>query len=258
MAIRQKLACNVSPLLLRLLLAIVFLWAGLGKVVEKDLPVTADNARQLVEWGAVTEDRVRHLLPAGAMAEGPRVVLVQDGDEAPKDAPKADADATTTDGVKIQRLYGIALALKGAAEPGTFADGHDRAGEAKMPLAPKFAGSNKNPVYLAWAVALTEIFAGGFMLLGFLTRISAFGLVCVMLGAMWLTEIGPAIQSGAAVLGFLPAHPRFGGEWQHLLFQLSMLIAALAVMFSGAGAASLDRLLFGGPKTGSAPEPKGE
>ncbi|MBX3364873.1 MAG: DoxX family protein [Phycisphaeraceae bacterium] len=248
MAFRQKLACNVSPILLRLLLALVFLWAGLGKVVEKDFEVTSENARTLVDWGVVSEDDVRHLLPPSAMGAGPSIILAQD----------TDAPPATGKPVKVQRLYSMSVMLRTVSSPGKFPDDHDRAGQDKMPLAPAFAGKDKTPIYLAWAVALTEIFAGGFMLLGFLTRISALGLVGVMLGAVWLTEIGPAIQSGSTMLGFLPKRDMFSGVWMQLFFQLSMLLGALAVFFSGPGALSLDRLLFGGGRPVTSGDAKGE
>jgi len=229
MTFRQRLACNFSPLVVRLVLGLTFVWAGLGKVIERDVQVTPFNAQQLVEWGAVAQSDVDPML-----------------------APGADV---TVQGPKVPRLYSIAFMLKSASAPGDFEPGHARAGEKKMPLVPAFAASGKTPVYLAWAAALTEIFAGGFLLLGFVARLSAIALAGVMLTAMWLTEFGPAIQSGATVWGFLPDRPPFDiGAWMHLGWQIALLGCCFAALFAGAGAMSLDRLLFGGG--GGGPEPK--
>lgn len=243
MTFRQKLACNVSPIFLRLLLAVVFMWAGLGKVLERDVEVTPTNAQRLVDWGAVAQAEVEHLLPQqGADATDPT-------------APRVHLAMQTTDAdpqpVKVLRLYGLALGVHNSSYPTTRPDGTQA-----MQLLPDFAGQGKTPVYLAWACALTEIFAGGFMLLGFLTRISALAIFGVMCVASWMTVFGPAVQSGRAKLGFLPPdYPTFGMEWQNLIVQASMALVALAVLFSGAGAASLDRLLFGGGG-GGAPDKK--
>lgn len=230
MTFRQRLACNISPLMLRLVLGLTFVWAGLGKVIERDVQVTPANAQQLVEWGAVAQSEVDPML-----------------------APGADI---TVQGPKVPRLYSLAFLLKSASAPGDFEPGHARAGEKKMALVPEFAASGKTPVYLAWAAALTEVFAGGFLLLGFVARLSAVALAGVMLSAMWLTEIGPAIQNGTTVWGFLPDRAPFDiGAWKSLGWQVALLGCSIATLFAGAGALSLDRLLFGGGG-GDAPAPK--
>jgi uncharacterized membrane protein YphA (DoxX/SURF4 family) len=108
------------------------------------------------------------------------------------------------------------------------------------------------PVRFAWAVALTEVIGGALVAVGLLTRLGSLGLAGVMLGAMWLTGIGTAIQSGSAKLGFLPKLPNFDPGWSDILFQFTLFCAAIALFFAGPGALSLDRLLVGGPPR---PEP---
>ncbi|HED54393.1 MAG TPA: DoxX family protein [Phycisphaerales bacterium] len=137
-----------------------------------------------------------------------------------------------------------------AANPGV-----DDQGSAKLPLWPASLAKGSIPVILAWAVAVLELVCGAAMLFGFFTRIASLPLVGIMGVAIWLTQIGPAIQSGSALLGFLPPDP-FGmtpdGGYTYvpLLLQFSLMMASLAVFFIGPGALSVDRLIFGAPSGG--------
>ena len=75
-----------------------------------------------------------------------------------------------------------------------------------------------------------------------------------MLGAIWLTTIGPAIQSGNAALGFLPNNDTFDiAAWTPVFFQFTVLMSALALLFVGPGMLSFDRLLLGGKPGSDAP-----
>jgi len=330
MTFRQNLACHVTPLLLRVVLAATFLWAGLGKIMEQDAAVTAENAQQYVDMGSISPSEARDAgfevsepasddgddaetdeppapgpepvpdqtetppeptpqdepgatpeegaAPGGQAPEGDgaggdgagaqepvgggtdegaqsdgdddffkrqeqenagggptaglerRIVLVQD-DEA---APEAGSGE-----LSLRRVQGLALGIKGAATP-------DDSGRSLLPTA---FGKGSTPVMIAWAIALTEVVGGIFVLLGFLTRLAGLALAGVMGGALWMAGgIGTAVVFGPAVLGFLPDHPAFSmafDHWKEPLWQLSILMAALGVVFSGAGFLSLDRLVFG-------------
>ncbi|TVQ62214.1 MAG: DoxX family protein [Phycisphaerales bacterium] len=115
------------------------------------------------------------------------------------------------------------------------------------PIWPDVASTGNRLVLLAWAAAITELVFGLFCLFGFLTRFGAIGFVVTMLVAIWLTEIGPAVQTGATVLGFLPDRPPFDpGAWNVLLWQFALLMSALALLLLGPGRLSIDHLLFGG------------
>ena len=93
------------------------------------------------------------------------------------------------------------------------------------------------------------------MLTGLLTRVAAFCIAGVMLGAIWLTEVGPAVQSGNALFFILPANREtFGGDWNTLIIQCSMLAMALNLVFAGAGGLSMDRAIAGRPVV-SKPKP---
>lgn len=150
---------------------------------------------------------------------------------------------------KVRGLYGMVFVITNAAAPKP-----NEAGKTPMPLMPAAANQGRWPVYLAWTIALTELIGGVFFLVGFLGRLAGFMNAGVMMGALWLTQFGPAIQSGTAKLGFLPAYGKDGtlGLWETTsagtfayampLWQLMLLCACLAVMVLGSGALSIDAL----------------
>jgi uncharacterized membrane protein YphA (DoxX/SURF4 family) len=150
---------------------------------------------------------------------------------------------------KVRGLYGLVFAITNAASPKP-----NDAGKTPMPLMPAAANQGRWPVYLAWTIALTELIGGVFFLVGFLGRLAGFMNAGVMMGALWLTQFGPAIQSGTAKLGFLPAYGENGtlGLWATNaagtpayatpLWQLMLLCACLAVMVLGSGSLSIDAL----------------
>ncbi len=150
--------------------------------------------------------------------------------------------------VRVRRVYGLALSMHaGAIAP---------AEKPGMTLWPARLSTGSIPVYLAWSVALTELVGGAAIFVGLLTRLAALGQAGVMLGAMWLTQIGPAIQGGNALLGFLPNKPIFDvPSWMPLLWQFALLLMAVGLFFAGPGVAAMDNLLFGG--SGGGGKPKG-
>ncbi len=142
----------------------------------------------------------------------------------------------------VQRLYGIALVLSRAGDPGLSPE--SRPIPRTMPA---WVAADRWPVILAWAAAGTELLAAAMLLFGVLTRFGALLIVGVMLQAMWLTQIGPAaVGREAAMAGFLPAaaDPWDPGAYQALFFQLCCLVMALAVFLLGSGPIGFDRALF--------------
>jgi uncharacterized membrane protein YphA (DoxX/SURF4 family) len=90
---------------------------------------------------------------------------------------------------------------------------------------------------------------------------SAFSLAGTMLVAIWLTEIGPAVQSGDAILGFLPRREVYAvamspGGYVTLMWQCALLAIGLALTTLGGGRLSLDAALFGGSAPAPKPAPK--
>lgn len=201
-----------------------------GETPEEDSPDSpGEGGGSLPDDGFFTEDGSGD----SAHVSNYRTILVQD---APTAAP-----------VRVKRLFAIALMLVDAASEQT-----TESGQSLPRLLPEQVGQGETPKYLAWAAAITEVFAGGFILIGFLTRLSALAVVGVMGVAIWLTQIGPAAMGylDHVVLGFLPG-PGPGqtifdpAVYETLWWQFALLGAGLSLFFAGAGALSLDRLLFG-------------
>jgi len=177
---------------------------------------------------------------------------------APAPAPAFTA-ADFPQGADVRKVVLLALVMDRAANPPLDAESNQ-----PEPFWPGALAGKPWPNVLAWSVALTELIGGVLMLVGLFTRLGALGLASVMVGAMWLTQIGPAMQSGDTVLGFLPNYPAFDpGAWMPLMWQFSLLAASLAVFLLGSGAIGIDRALFRGSRyhaydTGPTYAPAGE
>lgn len=244
MLVRDRVALTLPPLLLRLLLAATFLWLGLGAVFD-EMPVQGRDAAVLANMGMLKPAGVRvtpaEPAPISVRAPaGPSVTLAsftQPADETPARAYTA-ADFPAP--VNVRRVHWLTLRLVSAAAPAA-----DESGAAPMPLWPPALAQNKAPAAFAWIATLTSIFGGFFVLIGLLTRFWALLLTALTAGAIWLTVVGPAVQTGAAQFGFLPQFGPFEfAAWVPLAWQVSILVVALAVLFGGPGAASFDRAIF--------------
>jgi uncharacterized membrane protein YphA (DoxX/SURF4 family) len=243
-------AISIAPFILRIVVGIVFVWAGLGKVLDT-FEVKGEQAARLANMGVYIDRSAPKPSPApkpGASREG-SIHLV-------RNAPASGQSFTAEDfpePVKVAVVNRLALELDKMANA---SDPRDSSGNPTIRLWPKALGQGVWPLAAAWACAIAEIGCGTFLLVGFLARFCSFVLFFNMLVAVWLTTVGPAIQAGNARLGFLPNHPTFGngGEWMVFLVQFILIGALAALLFSGAGGLSVDRALFGGP-TGSRPAP---
>src|SRR5262249_35727643 len=116
--------------------------------------------------------------------------------------PPLATGADFTEPVMVRPMWGIALAVYHAANPPV----DEKTGKAKPAIWPRVIGDGIWPKMFAIAVFLSELGGGLLVLIGLFTRLGAFLTVGVMIGAMWLTQFGPAIQSGNTRLGFFPAH----------------------------------------------------
>jgi uncharacterized membrane protein YphA (DoxX/SURF4 family) len=302
---RDQVALTLPALLLRLTLCLIFLWAGLGKIVG-EMTVTGSDAARLVAMGV-------NLTPAPAQAPtaepnrtrpdtgpidpapvDPRPIMAPDQTDSqtnsqtnsrtnsqparptvlpteppselfvpdPLAAATAAAPAarwlpvqmstipfTAADfpnDYPVQRVFGIALLLSKAADPGLSANS-----EPIPPTMPAWVGADRWPLIFAWAAAATELLAAALLLFGVLTRFGAILIVGIMLQAMWLTQIGPAfVGQRQSYLGFIPAgaDPWAPGTYQTLFFQLSCLVMAAAIFLLGSGPIGFDRALFRAPE----------
>lgn len=242
MSMSRSLAYHVAPIWLRLVLGLTFLWAGIGKVATfttfppEQVQLLLDN--NYIKDATPDAARVRRvhgitlaLLNAGPKTNDTQPTPVLDASDAPTETiPETGFE--DIEGVTVERRDAETGA--GVAPP------------AGMALAPAFATRGIVPGLLAWTAAITEILAALLVLVGLLTRLGALTLLGVIGVAAWLTQIGPAIASGDANLGFLPA----GNLWDPktvsvFLWQLAIAAACLALCFSGSGALALDRAALG-------------
>lgn len=164
---------------------------------------------------------------------------------APAPPPKFTASDFPTP-VSLRRVFQLALGIEAAAKIPAEA-------KNRFELWPRMFAQGERPVYFAFAAAITELVGGAMVLLGVFGRLGALSLAWIMLVAMWLTQIGPAVQMDRTVLLILPNWPWYDLEsWQHLLYQFMLFMAAIALFFSGSGGASIDSMLA----SGSAPRAK--
>lgn len=252
MGFRERCAVNLAPIFLRLALGLTFIWAGAAKVFD-ERPVRGEDAAALANLGVLAA--APKTAPAAEPVPAPAAAPAQEPQKpaggppalmqlVPQAAPAAGYTAADFPGdVNVRALHtSLTLRLLAAARPP----------EGRMPLWPPRLGEGKWPVYAAWAAALTELVGGCWLVLGLFTRLAALGLTGVMVGAMWLTQFGPAIQSGSTYLGFIPRQAAFAVNecgtpvYATLWWQVALLGGALALFFAGSGALAIDRALFGG------------
>lgn len=255
MLLRDRIGLTMTPLLLRVGLGVVFLWAGSSKLFVTTT-FEGEAARTLAAIGLGAQ--LSGVAPdADVAAEGaPREGEVEEQGESESagDAATIGDEAAieamgSAGGIRARRLYSVAIQLHTSAHP-----------ESGARLWPAELASPRWCRVLAWSAALTEFLGGALVLVGFLTRLWGLALAGVMVVAMLLSTIGPAFIGSDSFLGFLPAH-RFGepggawvAAWTPWLFQFVLLMSALGVFFSGAGRVSLDGLIFSRTEGGAKPK----
>jgi uncharacterized membrane protein YphA (DoxX/SURF4 family) len=296
MGFKDTLATSAAPVFLRCALGLTFLWAGLGKCFVTDHLSPADAAI-LANIGVITTDQASHPAAAGRGSGFTPVLAalqVQPGRQAaggqpasspsgptpppPVTGPGSNSGASPAtsgggglpaappaaasarrysaadfpSGADVLRLHGVTLKLVKAANPAA----------GQMAVWPRILDQSPWPVALAYAAALTEVLCGFLALTGLLGRFAGFALAVVILNAIWLDQIGPAMQTGQTHFGFLPNYPGFDvNAWRPLMWQFTLLMAACALACTGSGALSLDRMLgtgVAGGKPPSKPKPKDE
>lgn len=93
------------------------------------------------------------------------------------------------------------------------------------------------PAFMAYVAAYTELLGGIAVIAGLLTRLSALGITCVMIVAIWKVH-GP----NGLFLNIM-CEPNKGHGFE---FALALLGMALCLVFTGAGKISLDGFIRGG------------
>lgn len=277
---RERAALSVTPVLLRLVLAVTFIWTGLGKIFA-DFEVSGQRAAHLAEMGVIKpEPRPAPTTPTRPQPETPPeqpepAEPPEDPDDPALDDPNGPNDdpagaggrsagstppalaRTTASGtsnrqftaadfpepIRVARVYGVSLTIRDAAFP----EGARADGSLKPSLWPQALAGGSWPRWLAYLVVAAELGFGLLVLIGLLTRLAAISLLGLMLGAIWLTTLAPHIQQGNVIFGFLPTHPAFSTDhWTVPLWQFALAMTALALFVSGPGALALDNAVFRG------------
>lgn len=153
--------------------------------------------------------------------------------------------------VKLRMVYMLALGLEQASKVPPDA-------KNKIELWPPALASGGRPVYFAFMAGMTELVGGALVLVGFFTRVASISLAGVMLVAMWLTQIGPAVQADNTFWIFIPKYGEWSNmlPWKDMLWQFTLMMCGLALFFTGPGRASLDAVLWtvGGDGAGDRPK----
>jgi uncharacterized membrane protein YphA (DoxX/SURF4 family) len=214
MRFREKLALSFAPITLRVLVGVAFLWLGLGRLVDR-IVVEGEDAAILAELGVVGAGMAGDApAPGGQPAPGP---------------------------VETRRLYRDALMIYNAANPRPGASG-----ERPVSTWPGALAGGNAPVVLSWVGTSIALGGGVLVLLGFFTRFWGGMMILLMLILAWLTQIGPAVQSGETQIGVLPDRSLLDPAMnQELLWQFVLLMAAITLTLAGSGALAVDRMIFG-------------
>lgn len=254
-------AVSIAPFILRITIGVIFVWAGLVKVMSTFEVQGADAAR-LANMGVFIDT---------SKPKTPATPTTPNGTTTPADPAQPQASRAGgfvlvsspapgqqytaenfPDPVSVMTVYRIALMLDTLANDPAPVDAKKN---PSFHIWPKPLGQGIWPLAGAWACTIAEIGCGVFLIVGLVARLCAFTLLVNMLVAMWLTVVGPALQSGNTQLGFLPTTNLLTGDWSMFQMQLLCIGGIAALLFSGAGGLSIDRALFGGP-TGARSAPK--
>ena len=282
MAVRQSLGLHAAPIVLRLVLCAIFLYAGYGKLFET-MPVSGPRAAMLANLGVLPDSAlpVRETpAPAETPPPSPQPPAPDQGPEEPASPDPESPDEATdaSDGEPARASAGgpriaVLPAQAPAGEPLYTADDFREPVEVsrRLGLVMLMFGANRDGDWpdalsspaaltvLTWAAVLTEFVGAVLVLLGFLTRFWALGFVGTMIVAIWLTQMAPWFGEPDAFLGMLPPNPmgdpaEWTKAWQTLFYQLSVLGMSLALLLLGPGKLSLDALVFGKRSEGRAGE----
>lgn len=229
---RDQIALTLPSLILRIALAITFLWAGTAKIAGTTT-VSGDAAARLANLGVPflpddpppPSDRAAPVNPPPEDPEAtepqpPQSETPERDDEPLDDNPATDAadpgnDAQTERPLALAGQARVIRVAQTTESPKVGSDfpepqrvrrvhtiallldmgvnpGLTADSTPRTPLLPSWVGRGRVPVYLAWAAAITELLAGVLLLVGLLTRLGALATLGVMLVAMWTTTIGPA------------------------------------------------------------------
>lgn len=96
------------------------------------------------------------------------------------------------------------------------------------------------PVFLGYAAAYSELFAGALLIIGVLTRIDAFLLACTMFVATFVVQLPEALHDPDNANA-----NKFFASMHAIELPLALLAASVALVFLGGGRWSVDELVAG-------------
>jgi uncharacterized membrane protein YphA (DoxX/SURF4 family) len=263
MSFSQSAASHLVPLIARIVLAAAFIPAGYNKLMREE-SFAGDDAKRLRELQVVAAAPDRGFaIPASltaavltveavhAATAGPHAVLASTSVE-PAPAPQAQQPAEAAPGPQTPAPQGNAATPSTpppqAAQP-EIAPGEPIKARAlhKVTLMVDKAGW-PYPVWLGRIAALTEFVGGICLVLGLLSRVWGLGLAIAMAVAFWLTT-WPVLTGTSMFQLSIPDYNRF-------VAQIALFALAFGIVLTGAGAASLDKRIFGsGGDGGGAKKP---
>lgn len=252
--VKPSFGHRVSATLLRVVVGLTFLWAGLGKFAA-DEPLKPEQRQLYIDAGLIKDDADQTapvaledtseprpadppVDPEPSIPDQPETAAPEPPPEPPPEPDsRPNADAPPSDVVeRVARWKNIAALVYSSAHREQPADAdQERAQPQPIRLLPAFAATGSWPKVLAILLGIAEIIFGVCVVAGFLSRLSGVALAGVMLTAIWLTHIGPMVQQGAMLYDSI-----FDMRWSKLWWQLLLLASTLAVAFLGAGSVALD------------------
>lgn len=241
---------SLVPLLSRLVLALAFVPAGYNKLM-RDKVFSPQQAETLRSLGV----SVVEVTPGGGptAAGHPTIVFarIQDTPEeesgtaetgADQDDGAADADAPAT-GDEPAPDPAAAPTGPGRSQTPTPAGGEVTAKGVHGITLMCHANNWPMPTLMAYMAGVTELLGGALVLVGFLTRIWALGLAFTMVVAFYFVSVGYNNVFGDNPFDFALEK---GPEFNTAIVQLALFVLSFGLVMTGAGAVSLDRMLFGG------------
>jgi len=287
MSFSQSCACNVVPLMARLVLGGVFIMAGYGKVFDTET-FTGDDAKTLRELRGLPEPPTGGTGGNGGASGGGEAgdqssagawtlrrasfrweYAQQDPPDDPEtpdqptgggsppspagggagenvgeqDAGAAEEPATLPD----EPSAGDAPMPEGGGPVGEFIPAHEDKGLFRIALMLKQQGLAAGyESLLAYVAAYTELVGGALILVGLFSRLWGLALAFTMGVAFYMTS-WQGLTADAGVSAFLSS-PMNSST---MFIQLSLFVLAFGVFLTGAGAASIDRMLFKGDGEGN-------
>ncbi|MEE2907595.1 MAG: DoxX family protein [Planctomycetota bacterium] len=208
MSFSRATGATFMPLLSRIVLGSAFLLSGWY------------HCFSTASFTPAEQDRINQMQASGDTADPSlRLVVLQDGDDAPVDAAPAEENkpAETSEAKKGTRaVYRIALDLD-------------------------HWGIQKGAVPLAWGIAVFEIVAGALVLVGLFTRLWGL-LIAGLLGAWFVLT---SVQRN----GMFDTNPfQWRGDpasYFEMYFQASGFVLAIGLFLVGSGVLALDNIVFG-------------